>query len=265
MLNWKIKNNVISELIYNDKNIINPWGIEATDSRSFFSIESGFGQRCKIIDQQSYLKGNTFQIRQHVKMNEGEWQLEVIEELLENKVIRTAKLICIKESFFVDLCFRFRFRKEFFSEAIIANEKLIHSESNTYHQFPVKEVILSGKKQAMKIKIISCESQGKFIPLVNLKDCKNEWVMQARLLPKTSDKEIIKLSSKFFNEAPIPELITKLILKNKKIKEYLWYHAEHSPYNNFIAKVFAPNAFPLAKLRSGQELKIKVELQIFEE
>ncbi|MFW5879727.1 MAG: hypothetical protein ACOCUV_02775, partial [bacterium] len=93
-----------------------------------------------------------------------------------------------------------------------------------------------------------------------VRDAPNEWVVHARMLPISSEKNVIKLCSRWFKTMPLPNFITNTILKHKRIKNFLWYHNELKPYQTKLGKLFNPNAYPLAKIKKGQQLHWKVEV-----
>ena len=265
MLKWKIEKNVIKELFYNDKNIINPWGIETADSWSFFSMEEGIGYRFTVLDKKISVSNDRLTSFFHVKMREGEWILETADIIVGNSISRTAKLKCITDSIFMDFVVRFRFKKYFFSSGEIANKKIKHTSSNVYHQFEVTHASLVGDALSVDVKIVEAKTNNKFTPCLYIRDHQDEWVVHARMIPIGADKEVIKLCSRYFKTSPLPNFLTKVILSSKKIKNYLWYHSEHSPYKSRLANFFSPNAFPMIKLYAGQEIEWKVEIQINEQ
>lgn len=262
MLSWNIKSGVIHDLNINGENIINPWGVETADSWAFFSLEKGVGYRHVIKDYKESITENIFNSTSHVQMKEGEWILTVRDEIVDNKIIRKAKLLCLDDSYFMDFVVRFRFKREFFDKAMIAGKIINHDKRNIYHQYPVKEATLSGEKFEVKLKVKSAECLGKFTPNLYVRDQVNEWVVHARMIPRSEDKIVIKLCSRYFKTSPLPEIVTRWIFKIKGIKEYLWYRGEHSPYKNAIAKFFSPNAFPFVFLKKGQEISWELELEV---
>lgn len=262
MLNWYIEKNVIAGLYLKEKNIINPWGIETADSWSFFSMEKNVGYRYEVKEECFKQEENLYTSFQHIKMKEGEWTLETSDEFINNYVIRTAELTCLEDSYFMDFVVRFRFKKNFLSSAFIAGQEIKHTASNIYHQHLVNQVSLEGEELKVSLQILDYECLGKFQPHLYVRDHNDEWVVHARMMPSCEDKNIIKLCSQYFKTSPLPDGITKILLKSKGLKDYLWYHSEHSPYISKIAKVFSPNAFPLVKLSKGQKLRWKVGVVI---
>lgn len=262
MLNWKVENNVISNLFYKGVNLINPWGIETADSWSFFSMENGIGYRYEVLSQEISTTDKKLSAKFQIKMREGLWILETSDEILDNRVLRTAKLTCLEDSLFMDFVVRFRFKRECFEQGLIGQETITHSASNIYHQHSVSEATLKGKDLEVTVNLIEAECLGKFKPQLYIRDHQDEWVIHARMMPIVDDKSIIKLCSKYFKTSPLPQAVTWLLLKLPSVKTYLWYHAEHTPYVNRLAKIFSPNAFPLVRLKKGQTIYWKVEMRI---
>jgi hypothetical protein len=262
MLKWEIKKNVITEIVLDGNNLINPWGIETADSFAFFSLEEGIGYRYHVIEEKFNAGEKEYTSLSHVKMREGEWKLNTKDELEGNKIIRTAELLCVEDSIFMDFVVRFRFKKEHFNEAQINGKKIIHTKSNVYHQYEVDKAQLTGADYQVNVRTTYSDCAGKFRPHLYVRDHQDEWVIHARMIPNSSHKNVIKLCSRYFKTMPLPQFITNFILLSDKLKSYLWYRSEHLPYKNRIMKFFSPNAFPMIKLQKGQSLKWRVEVEI---
>ena len=109
---WKIEDGIIKELIFDNKNIVKPWGFETADSSAFFSLEKNFGYRYKIISNSSYSNSNINEGTLHVKMKEGSWFLDYKDEIINKNIIkRVYKLTCLEDTFFMDFVTRFRFNR----------------------------------------------------------------------------------------------------------------------------------------------------------
>ncbi|MDO9182885.1 MAG: hypothetical protein Q7U04_10780 [Bacteriovorax sp.] len=264
MIKWKIADRVISEIVISDLNLINKWGVETADSWSFFSLEKDIGYRYQVKEYSEVVTENKFNSFSHIKMKEGEWILEVIDELKDNKITRKAKVVCLEDSYFMDFVIRFRFKAQFFTKAFIAGHELVHSKSNIYHQYPVNEAQLDGLNYSAKFKLINSQCLGKFKPHLYVRDHLDEWVVHARMIPTVEDKNIIKLCSRYFRTSPLPQVISNFILSFPLIKKYLWFRAEHTPYKTRFARFFSPNAFPLVQLKKGQEIFWEVEVELNE-
>ena len=262
MLRWNIKNKVIDEIFLNEKNLINPWGIETADSFAFFSLEDGIGYRYQVIEENFNVTQQCYTSFSHIKMREGEWKLSTKDELVGNKIIRTAELLCVEDSIFMDFVVRFRFKKEYFNEAHINGKKITHTKSNVYHQFEVNKAQLKGPDYQVNVATTYWDCANEFIPHLYVRDHQDEWVIHARMIPKNAYKNVIKLCSRYFKTLPIPQFMTNLLLLSSTIKKYLWYRSERIPYKNRIMKFFSPNAFPMIKLKKGQSLKWRVEVEI---
>jgi len=272
MLKWEIKNNVISSLLLNDVNVINPWGIETADSYSFFSMEKGIGYRYEVLNEKTEATTNLYKTCIHIKMKEGEWILNTSDEIIGNKIVRTAELLCMEDSWFMDFVVRFRFSKSFYSQAFINNKKIIHQSSNIYYQFKTDEARLesdnnnnnNNNNNNVLIKTRETDCAFKMTPYLYVRDHKDEWVVHARMLPNVEDKGVIKLCSHYFKTLPLPEKLTKHLLRIPCLKKYLHYRNEHTPYKSKVMKFFSPNAFSLVLLKKGERLFWKVEAEFCE-
>lgn len=265
-LNWDIDKNVISKLYVNGNNIIYPWGFETADSSAFFSLEEGIGWRYKSIKEEFHYNNTKFEANIITQMKEGKWALEVVDEInIENEVIRMVKAECLEDTYFMDFVMRFRFKKEWFNYAKISDKTIYHKKSNIYHQYPVNVVQLIGDKLDLKVSIIDSIVPTKMEPVMYVRDSGDEWVVHVRMLPKIYDKEVIKICTKWAQTRPLPRWLTHIILKNKKLKKYLWYRGELSPSTKGIfLKIFNPSAYPMTEIEKGTKLMWKVRTKLNE-
>lgn len=262
MIDWKIKNNVISELILDGDNIIYPWGIETADSSAFFSLERNVGYRYEVINSSYNKKNNLYEYKVETKMFEGGFVLTGKDYLKDNLINRKVSLECLEDSFFMDFVMRYRFKKEFFQYAVINNKIIEHKCSNIYFQYPVKTVSLIGEKYNISIKIIDYYCSEFMNPYMYVRDHEDEWVVHVRMIPINWEKIVIKLCNNWYKTKPLPQRFSNIILKSNRLKQYLLYHNEKTPYNNCILKIINPNAFPMIKLCKGSKIKWDVNLDI---
>jgi len=263
-MEWRIQNKVISEIIYKGENIINPWGIETADSSAFFSLEDGYGYLYNIISEDYVIDNNIYRYLINNKMAEGHWEIRGEDTLNSNTVQRKISLKCIEDSFFMDFAIRFRIKKEFSYAAIINDKILLHNDSNTYYQYNVDTVTLLGEEFNVVITAEKFLDNEFMKTLMYVRDAKNEWVVHIRLLPKVWNKEVIKLCNSWYNTQAISTKLSKIILSNKRIREYLWYHNERKPYKSIVMKLINPNAIPITKLPKGTKLNIESRFEITE-
>lgn len=263
-INWEINNNVISKLYVNDKNIIYPWGFETADSSAFFSLESGVGWRYNCIKENHNFDDKKYEANITTKMKEGKWDLKIRDHIVnESQLERMVEAECLEDTNFMDFVMRFRFKKEYFNVASIADKNIYHKKSNIYHQYPVQQVKLMGDDIGIKINILDSDVPAQMSPVMYVRDSGNEWVIHVRMLPKICDKEVIKICTKWAQTRPLPSLITKIILKSNKIKQFLWYRGEVAPYNNnLFLKIFNPSAYPMTRLKKGTKLMWKVRMEL---
>ncbi|WP_312518527.1 hypothetical protein [Anaerospora sp.] len=265
-LMWKISNHVISELYVNGTNIIYPWGFETADSSAFFSLEAGVGWRHQCLKEFYDSSLDHFTANIVTQMKEGKWELNIADKIESlNQVTRFVEAQCHEESIFMDFVMRFRFKKEHFEFAQISGKKIYHKASNVYHQYPVNVVVLSGNQFDIKIKIMDSKVPSQMEPVMYVRDSDNEWVVHVRMLPKIYEKEVIKICTRWARTRPLPQPLSNLILKNKKLRNFLWYRGEVNPHNyNFPLKLFNPSAYPMCRLARGTKLMWKVSTEINE-
>ncbi|MBT5492083.1 hypothetical protein HOK00_07565 [bacterium] len=263
MLKWKIDKNVISELYYKGKNIINPWGFETADSSAFFSLEKGVGWRYKKLEETYNFDDFSFEANLITQMQEGKWQLNIEDNIEENTIIRKIEAITLEECFFMDFVMRFRFKKEFIEYAKINDKKYFHNNTNVYYQYPVDKVFLKGKGFGINISILDKTVPEKMEPVMYVRDNKDEWVVHVRMVPKEWDKEVIKICTAWAGTRSLPQFISKPLLNIKAIKDALWYRGERNPYRSRIfRRLLNPCAFGMVKIKENSTLMWQVKMEI---
>lgn len=263
MLKWKVNDNLISELSFNDsENFINPWGVETADSWSFFSLEKEIGYRHRISNHELLTSNKELKQSMDVTFSSGSFNLLNKDKLSDYSIIRESTLETENGVDLMDFVQRYRFKKHFFKYAEINNQKIEHKNTNVYYQYPVKEVFLHGKKFSLRISIEDVASTSQFIPTMYVRDRGDEWIVHVRMMPVSHEFLVIKLCSKWFKTSPLPQWLSKNILKNSKIKEELLYRAEKRPYTSKIMRQISPNAFPMVKLNKNEKLYWKSKLEI---
>lgn len=261
MMKFVIKNNVIWSLEFNDENFIKPFGIETSDTSSFFSLESNVGYRYNEIEEKCNYNNLYYEYEKTIEMHDGKWKLHGVEEIDGNRLVRTAKVICLEDSYFIDFVMRFRVKKDYFNFAYISDRQIPHMCTNVYYQYPVDYVHLDGKYK-VDIKVIDCKVPVKMAPYMYVRDHEDEWVIHARMLPQDSERKVIKLCNSFCKTRPIPQWMTNILCSNEKVYDYLKYHNERTPYTNKIMRRISPNAFPLVLVKKGEELSWTIEMTI---
>ncbi len=263
MLKWKIDKNVIAEIYYQGKNIINPWGFETADSSAFFSLEKGVGWRYEKLEEEYIYDELSYKAHVLTKMLEGEWKLNIDDSIEQNCIIRRAEAITLKNSFFMDFVLRYRFKKEFIEYAEINNIKFYHENTNVYYQFPVDNVFLKGKGFDINLSIIDSIVPDKMNPVMYIRDSKDEWVVHVRMIPKKWDKEVIKICTRWAGTRPLPQRIATTLLKWNWLKKQLWYRGEREPYRCKLFRRFInPSAFGMVNIPKGKHLMWKVKMEI---
>lgn len=259
MLGWKVEKGVIQEVTLNDQNMIYPWGIETADASGFFSLEQHIGYRHIIDHQKHKLDGKTQQSSMQVLMPEGQWDLDLRSELHPRAITREVTLSTDSYSWHMDFVMRFRFKKEFFEEAKIADKTISHTNSNVYHLHDVREVELKGKNLSVRVAVTDLECPPNFKHYMYVRDHLDEWIVHSRFLPADDERMVIKLCNRWYKTRSIPQFLTDKILTYKIFKDYLYYHSERSPYKNRLMRLICPNAFPLGKLLPDQKFWVKSE------
>jgi hypothetical protein len=254
MLEWNVTNRNIAALRFGGVDLIKPWGIEMADSWSFFSME-GNGYRHRI--ENETIEANPHKVRCYleIKMTEGHLRLFTEDSIeSENSVRRFAKLECLADSYLMDFVLRYRFRKELFRAVRIGSHTHEHLNENVYHQYADSTAHLIGDNLNASVVCTKSLVPAGMAPYIYARDAADEWVVHHRMLPTRSDKEIIKLCSRYFKTMPLPQKLSQALLAITPIRARLWYHNERQPYKSLAGRFFNPNAFPLALLHRTQTL-----------
>ena len=263
MLKWAVDKNVISELYYKGKNIINPWGFETADSSAFFSLEKGVGWRNQKLSEKYHFSDKIYNAKITTKMKEGLWELAVDDYIQNETIIRKVEAVTLLESVFMDFVMRFRFKKEFIKHVDIAGHRYCHNNTNVYHQYPVDYVFLKGNAFDVRISVVDLIVPSKMEPVIYARDHQDEWVVHVRMIPREWDKEVIKLCTAWAATKPLPQWISKPLLGIPRIKEALWYRGEQRPFKSwFMRRMLNPNAFGMVCLPKGERLMWNVKMEI---
>ena len=263
-MRWKIKGDVIQSVILDNEEIIKPWGFETADSSAFFSLEDGFGYRYQVCDSRQEVGPKRLMNIKQVKMAEGKWVLKTLDTLRAGSINRRYEMKLLEESILMDFVVRFRIRKNHVRRALIDGNIIEHVNSNIYHQYPVSEVILEGHKYNFVFKIIEAVVPEGMSPLMYVRDSGDEWVVHARMLPHRTDKRVIKLCNEFFKTRPLPQFVTRLLLKSPKVAEILYYRGERGGFRTKILNLLNPNAFDMIRLPMNTKLLWDIDFSIEE-
>ncbi len=259
-ITWNVDKKVISEFAPFGENIIHPWGVETADSSAFFSLEDGVGYRYSLESFEQKRYEDTLITTLVCKMKEGKWKLECVETVGEELLNRKLTLTCLEESVFMDFVLRFRFLKNFFPRAEIAGNYFDHCDSNIYHQYETKVASLIGDRP-LKVVVNSVTHPRCMTPKMYVRDRHDEWIVHARLLPNKWNYEVIKLCNRVVKTRPLPQWISRPLLKSKKIRDSLWYRGEVAPFKRGIMRYINPLAIPLVKLPKGEVLSWDVDVR----
>lgn len=263
-MKWKIGRNVIQALRYKGENLINPWGVETSDTSSFYSLEDGVGYRYEIEEEEQTVKESSHEYSSRIIMKDGSFKIKLFEQLEDEKVNRKVELEVIEDIALMDFVLRFRFKDKFFPVAKIDSKEFSCDNSNLYHMYPTNEVELLGDKIYVNLKVKNFVAPSGFDQNMYVRSRNGEWIVHARMIPNKSDKVVIKLCSKWFMTRPLPQWITNFLIFFRPIKKCLWYRGERRPFESRFINIFNPNAFPLIELKKGEVLKWEVECEISE-
>ena len=264
-MEFQVKDNVIYELKYDGVNIIEPWGIETADTNSFFSLQDWFGYRYSVLNSEKRVSDMEYYQRQTVKMKDGLWKIETCDQFTGNHTMeRMAKIECLEDSVFMDFVIRFRFKKELFQYAKIADKIITFNGTDKYYQFPVDEAFLVNDSYVVRISILDSETaKNAFTPVIYVRDSNYDgWVVHVRLIPKRNDFEVIKLCNALCGTRALPNVLSRRILQLPEWRKKLLYAGEKKVHLGKIMRKINPNAFIMVRLHKGEVLKLQAKFEI---
>lgn len=251
----EIKDGYIDKLFIDEKDIINPWSIEAADSYSAFRLTDD-GLRIErqhnfnFDKKKNILKGNL-----QVRARQGEWNIKYSDNIRNNSIERKASLKAVKDSYLMDFVIRYRFKKDFFDYGLINKMRIEPKSSFTYHQFETNHAELVGKNFKCTIKFTTSKKLNGKKYVMYISDKSDEWVVHCRILPEDGDDYTLKLSTFWYDKA-LPKFISKPVIQNEKLRNFLLYRGERKPYKKPFS-LLAPNVYPLMFLNEGQIISIE--------
>ncbi len=247
--------NVLRELCVDGRNAIRPWGVEFADSSAFYSLEDGEGYRYEVLESEETTGPKSREILQVVRMREGLVRVHLNERWDGTREIRhTCTLTCLEDTTLMDFVLRYRFLSARVPRGYIGGREVPFIGSSIYHQYPVDSAAVGNERYSVSVAVL-----GKTVPAcmkayVYLRDSEDAWVLHLRMLPVAWHKEVIKLCSRWFGTRPVPQWASAALLRVPGVRAALWYRGERRPWRNRIARVFSPNAYPMAHVRKGEVL-----------
>jgi hypothetical protein len=232
-------------------------GNETADRRSFYNpVENSFG--VQILKDNVYASndGNERHREVEVSMAEGEWYLRTSTLVRDQYIKMSQRLTCLENSLFQDFVMRFCFSKESFDQAQIAGRVIRHVNSNVWHQYAVKEVVLENELVQLSVRLLGAETAGKFRQEMYVRDEPNHWIVHARMIPvEPYALYWIRWANRFFRLS-LGARISSLLLMITPLKRMLWYLGER--------KGGKPNlqAQGLARLNKGEVLSFDVQVDV---
>lgn len=248
--------NVLRELAVDGRNVIRPWGVEYADSSAFFSLEDGFGYRYEVLEKRETVSLPSRELREVVRMREGLVCLELSESLEGPRAYRrTCTLTCLEDTTLMDFVLRYRFLASDFPTGYVAGRALPFAGSGIYHQHPVSSAAVGNARYSIRVEAVGSLAPPSMKGCVYLRDGEDAWVLHLRMVPVRWEKEVLKLCSRWFGTRPLPQWVSKPLLRVPRVRRALWYRGERRPWRNRLAAVFSPNAYPLARLKKGEVLQ----------
>jgi hypothetical protein len=248
--NGLIKRLVLDQLKGDD------WGAETADRRSFFTL-TGRPYGCRIRPLACIPIENGFVKRLETVMAEGRWQME-IQASLDNGTVRIHQTIeCLEDSIFQDFVVRFRFDRSSFDRGLIAGRIIPHADRNVWHQYPVREAVLTGPHGTVRVRALQAVTVGKFEQMMYVRDEPGSWIVHVRLIPSDPpDLYWIRWAHRFGTWS-INDPWSRRFLRSARVKRALWYLSERRGGRPQL------QAQGLAMLRRGQRIAIQAECELW--
>jgi len=231
------------------------WGAETADRLSFFSLtDKPVGCEIKNLREPSHSMSCASRFVE-VDMAEGRWNLEITSTIDSNRIVVSQTLTCQDTSIFQDFVMRFKFKKDSFEYGEIGGVRIPHKNSNKWYQYPVNKVSLNGVSGAVKISVLSAQTQNKFTQEMYIRDERDYWIVHARLMPiEPCDYYWIKWSNRFFTLS-LSDRLSRILISLPKLKHLLWYMSERRGGRPQL------QAQGLSKLTAGQTLQLTAEVK----
>lgn len=226
-----------------------PWGFETSDAYQFYSLESRQNRR---VEESSAMRTSA---SDEIHLTEGRAALELITQLTEGSVEATVRqsimFCCITDFWAVDVVNRCRFPEQVFEFGEVAGTQVFKDHSYYYHQQPVTEARLSGRKVLAEIKVVELQAPPSLSLFTYIKSTETEWIVHARLLPRRFKREVLK-----WNGRPLFERITDPLLRGTPLGKLTRYAGEFNRYPGSRRL----QSFPMALLPVGTEIKMTIEV-----
>lgn len=244
----------LSRIVVDGANIIRPWGVEFADADSFFSLEEGVGWRSKVLSLTHTLSPDRHDVRATVELRSGCVELHLAEWPEGGVIRRECRLVCLTDCELFDFVLRFQFSADCLHEAYINGATLQHWPDEVYHQHAVDRAGVGNSFFSAWVEVVGSAAPGCMMPTMYVRGTHGGWVLHARMVPRTWEREVVRLCSSYFGTRPLPESLGRWLLAVPVARRHLWLRGERRPYRNRLAKIFSPSAYPIVQLREGTAL-----------
>ena len=263
MLHAKFRSDGVIETLQIGKsdNIIFPWSIEFGDSAGYFSQDLG-GLRVGLEKREQRVESREGEVKSsgniRVMMTDGVGNLEYGDAITGKQVNRVAKLTAESDMLLMDFVQQYRFKREAFDFAEIAEHKVEHRNGNKYYEFETNEVVLRNSEFEIRVSVTDWDGAGKFKQVMYVRDYPGQWIVHVRLLPLVVAENIVKLNIPWYNRA-LPQILGRAALACKPLRDFIWYRPERSPYPKWQLpfKILQPAGYSLSRLEAGEQLTLK--------
>lgn len=236
--------------------MIHEWGVEFAGRHYFYSMN---GNKHGVFD-------HSFRVQ---TLSDTEWvtiaqfnadgvgfAIELVEKLIDNKIIRTVTLQSDDDIEITGLALRFQFRSDTYPQAFIHNKSLMHENSSRFNMFETNFVQLRGFS-SVETNYEVVEAPSGFNQFSYARDLSDRWIVHHRLLPNPdnpSTRRLVRVSDKLnfkIFRYDFQTFVTWLVRSNFFWK-ILWHQSERS------SKIKIPiNAYGLYSLKKGIKIKMQ--------
>lgn len=244
----------LTSLSFGEVRLNRPWGIEFSDSKSFYSrAPNGWGFT------ESVDRGSSSQDSEHcyresvVKTPLGEFSLITSDDIEGNVVLRELTLVALRPSKLVDLVSRFVFDPSLIQSVKLAGNDIPLDESNTYHQYETSVVEIRGREFEANVRIANSEIPDSMVPTMYARSSPFDGlVVHARCIPESWTGESVRVLGR-----RLPDSLASGLTAIPGVASKIRYASER---NRRIGRIM--QGMPYVQLETGDTLRLETCFEV---
>lgn len=217
------------------------WGIECSDRHSFVTLTD--------TPRNTYSRDGVW----HLLTGRLRIELET-KQTSVNSIVMKAIFTACEDIALQDAVIRTVFDKATIRQGIIANQTVLHTDSDKYRLHKTDHAkLVSRNGTTVTLRLTQSNGADRFEPYLYLRDRGNHWIIHARMLPiEPVDQVWLRWANRFFT-ASAPDAIARLLWRFRPTRKLLWRLRER--LGRGCPEI---QAVPLNVLKSGQSLSMEV-------